>query len=84
MKSKRIALVIALGVWLPLAAASLLAIEHGFLPGTANTRTLDGACGPQIRIEPARGEVRLALSNSFGFGGNNCVLVLGRAGGSRP
>jgi 3-oxoacyl-[acyl-carrier-protein] synthase I len=61
------------------AAASLLAIEHGFLPGMANTRTLDRACGPQIRREPARGEVRLALSNSFGFGGNNCVLVLGRS-----
>ena len=61
------------------AAASLLAIEHGFLPGMAGTRTLDPACGPQIRIEPAAGEVRLALSSSFGFGGNNCVLVLGRS-----
>jgi hypothetical protein len=46
-------------------------------PGMAGTRTLDPACGPQIRVEPARGDVRLALSNSFGFGGNNCVLVLG-------
>ena len=65
------------------AAASLLAIEHGFLPGMAGTRTLDPACGPQIRIEPSRGEVRLALSNSFGFGGNNCVLVLGRSAEAR-
>ncbi len=61
------------------AAASLLAIEHGFLPGIANTQKLDAACGPQIRIDPARAPVRLALSNSFGFGGNNCVLVFGRA-----
>jgi len=45
----------------------------------AGTRTLDPACGPQIRVEPARGDVRLALSNSFGFGGNNCVLVLGKS-----
>ena len=60
------------------AAASLLAIETGFMPGTVNTHTLDAACGPQIRIEPTQGEVRLALSNSFGFGGNNCVLVFGR------
>ncbi len=65
------------------AAASLLAIEHGFLPGMAGTRSLDPACGPQIRIEPSRGEVRLALSNSFGFGGNNCVLVLGRSAEAR-
>ena len=61
------------------AAAALLAIEHGVLPGTVNTGTLDPACGAQVRVEPARGEVRMALSNSFGFGGNNCVLVFGRA-----
>jgi len=60
------------------AAASLLALETGFLPGTVNTQSLDAACGPQIRIRPARADVRVALSNSFGFGGNNCVLVFGR------
>jgi 3-oxoacyl-[acyl-carrier-protein] synthase-1 len=65
------------------AAASLLAIEHGFLPGMAGTRSLDPACGPQIRIEAASGEVRRALSNSFGFGGSNCVLVLGRSAEAR-
>jgi 3-oxoacyl-[acyl-carrier-protein] synthase-1 len=62
------------------AAASLLAIEHGLRPGTVNTRVLDPACGPQVRIESARAPVRIALSNSFGFGGSNCVLVFGAAG----
>ena len=61
------------------AAAALLAIEHGWMPGTANTRTLDAACGPQLRTAGAAGRVRVALSNSFGFGGNNCVLVFGDA-----
>jgi 3-oxoacyl-[acyl-carrier-protein] synthase I len=67
------------------AAASLLAIEHGLRPGTVNTRVLDPACGPQVRIAATNAPVRVALSNSFGFGGNNCVLVFGdaSAGGSR-
>jgi len=60
------------------AAASLLALETGFMPGTVNTRRLDPVCGPQIRIVPSEGPIRLALSNSFGFGGNNCVLVFSR------
>lgn len=60
------------------AAVCLLALEHGLMPGTVNSRTPDPVCGPQIRFEPAQGEVRHALSNSFGFGGNNCALIFGR------
>ncbi|VTU15786.1 3-oxoacyl-[acyl-carrier-protein] synthase 2 [Variovorax sp. PBL-H6] len=60
------------------AVISLLAIERGLMPGTVNTGMLDPVCGPQIRLEPARGEVRYALSNSFGFGGNNCALLFGK------
>ena len=63
------------------AAFSLLAIETGLMPGTVNSERLDAACGPQIRLAPARGEVRLALAHSFGFGGTNCVLVFGRVDG---
>lgn len=61
------------------AVISLLAIERGLKPGTVNTRALDDSFGPQIRLAPAHGEVRYALSNSFGFGGNNCSLVFGKA-----
>ncbi|MBS0557590.1 MAG: beta-ketoacyl-[acyl-carrier-protein] synthase family protein [Proteobacteria bacterium] len=57
------------------ACVALLAIEHGFAPGTLNTRELDPACGPQIRIDNVQRGVRVALSNSFGFGGNNCCLA---------
>jgi len=57
------------------AVIALLAIERGLVPGTLNTQTLDPACGPQIQIDNREREVRVALSNSFGFGGNNCCLA---------
>lgn len=61
------------------AAISLLALEHGFMPGSLNTRQLDPNCGPQIHIENAQRPARYALSFSFGFGGSNCVLAFARA-----
>lgn len=60
------------------AVITLLALESGFTPGTLNSRELDAACGPQIRLENATADVQYALSNSFGFGGSNCVLLFGR------
>ncbi len=57
------------------ASIALLALETGIRPGTVNTSTLDPRCGPQIRLHTGQAPVRHALSNSFGFGGNNCVLV---------
>jgi 3-oxoacyl-[acyl-carrier-protein] synthase-1 len=56
----------------------LLALETGCMPGTLNTTTLDPLCGPQVRLAPAEGAVRSALNHSFGFGGNNCVLLFTR------
>jgi len=58
------------------AAIALIALEQGFAPGTLNTRELDPVCGPQIRIDNSEANLRIALSNSFGFGGNNCCLAL--------
>ena len=60
------------------AVVCLLAITHGYRPGTLNTTVLDPACGPQIRLTGEAGTVDIALTESFGFGGNNCVLVFGR------
>ena len=59
------------------AAITLLALERGLVPGTLNTQTLDPVCGPQIQIDNRERIVRIALSNSFGFGGNNCCLAFG-------
>jgi 3-oxoacyl-[acyl-carrier-protein] synthase-1 len=64
------------------AAVCLIAIGRGYRPGTMNTTVLDPACGPQIRLLGEPGRVDVALTESFGFGGNNCVLVFGKE--SRP
>lgn len=59
---------------------SILAIEHGFMPGSAHTRRVDPAMQCNYLIETRTARVRRVLSNSFGFGGSNCSVVLGAAG----
>jgi len=54
------------------------AMEMGVAPGTLNARELDPRCGPQIRVPNEAADIRVALSNSFGFGGSNCSLLFGR------
>jgi 3-oxoacyl-[acyl-carrier-protein] synthase-1 len=60
------------------AIIAMLAVEHGFIPGSVNTRQLDPTIAINYRIENGEGEIKRVLSNSFGFGGSNCSLVLGR------
>jgi len=57
------------------AAYALLAIRDGFIPGNLNANQPDPACGPQMAWHNERQPVRVALSNSFGFGGNNACLA---------
>lgn len=61
------------------AVLTLLTLQSGLMPGNLNTRTLDPACGPQVRLDNGVGRVRHAMSNSFGFGGSNCVLLFGES-----
>ena len=58
---------------------SILAMQHGILPGSANTREVDPAMRCSYLVEPRRAAARRVLSNSFGFGGSNCSVVLGAA-----
>ncbi len=60
------------------AALGLLCIEHGHIPQTLNTRRVDPALNANILLRPLSRPVARVLSNSFGFGGSNCSLVLGR------
>ena len=61
------------------AIVSILAIEHGFMPGSANTRSVDPAMKSNYLLENRQAKVTRVLTNSFGFGGSNCSLVLGVA-----
>ena len=61
------------------AVASILALHHGLIPPTANLREVDPEipfdCVPNI-ARPA--PIEVALTNSFGFGGQNVSLIFGR------
>ena len=61
------------------ASFALLAIEHGLVPGNIGGHDPDPICGPQFAWRSERRHVRVALSNSFGFGGNNACLAFGEA-----
>ncbi len=61
------------------AAACLLPLCQGLLPGTAHHRDKDPLCEIEVIGEqPRQADVAAVLSNSFGFGGQNVALVLGR------
>lgn len=61
------------------AAACIAALEGGFLPGTVGLEQPDPELGANALAAPLDAVVDLVVSNSFGFGGQNCALVLGRA-----
>jgi len=61
------------------AIVCILAIEHGLVPGSANTRRVDPSLKSNYLLDGRDEKVTHALTNSFGFGGSNCSLVLGAA-----
>ena len=62
------------------AAATVLAVRDDMVPPTINYEQLDPLCDLDYVPNHARAhQVRLAVSNSFGFGGHNAVLVFRKA-----
>jgi 3-oxoacyl-[acyl-carrier-protein] synthase-1 len=62
------------------AVISALAIQNGLMPGGVHTTRIDPNLTAHYIKENRRAPVLRVLSNSFGFGGTNCSLILGRAG----
>jgi 3-oxoacyl-[acyl-carrier-protein] synthase II len=60
------------------AISSILSINHGMIPPTINHTTVDEKIDPTLNLtlnKAQKREVKIAMSNTFGFGGHNaCVL----------
>ncbi|MED4985343.1 beta-ketoacyl-[acyl-carrier-protein] synthase family protein, partial [Geobacillus stearothermophilus] len=58
------------------AIFSVLAIRDGIIPPTINYETPDPECDlDYVPNEARKQDVRVVLSNSFGFGGHNATLI---------
>jgi 3-oxoacyl-[acyl-carrier-protein] synthase-1 len=57
-----------------------LALRDGLMPGGVGTMQVDPALPVQYLTENRGAPLTRVLSNSFGFGGSNCSLILARAG----
>ncbi len=57
-----------------------LALRDGLMPGGVGTRQVDPALPVHYLTENRGTPLTRVLSNSFGFGGSNCSLILARAG----
>lgn len=61
------------------AAFTALTIHNGIIPPTINLQTPDPDCDlDYVPLTSRESKVRVAMSNSFGFGGTNGVIVLRR------
>jgi len=63
------------------AAACIAALKRGFIPGTTGLTSVDPVMGIRVVERPIQEAPVIAVSNSFGFGGQNASLVFGRANG---
>ena len=56
-------------------------IEKGIIHPTANLQEVGEDCDPKMDFVPGQAretDVKYALSNSLGFGGHNCTLIIGK------
>lgn len=61
------------------AVLTLLALRESFLPPNLNYQTPDPDCALQVVVRSRPAAIRCAMSNGFGFGGQNSALILTRA-----
>jgi 3-oxoacyl-[acyl-carrier-protein] synthase-1 len=59
-------------------ALSALAMENGMIPGGVNTQEVDQTIHINYQLKNLAASPKVVMSNSFGFGGSNCSLLLER------
>jgi 3-oxoacyl-[acyl-carrier-protein] synthase II len=57
-------------------ACTCMTVREGIIPPTINLREKDPRCDINMVTEKSVADIRVAISNSFGFGGVNAVIVL--------
>jgi len=62
------------------AVICALALQNALMPGGVNTTQVDPALPVHYLRANRSGPLLRVMSNSFGFGGSNCCLILGRSG----
>ncbi|MDB4009718.1 beta-ketoacyl-ACP synthase II [Polaribacter sp.] len=58
--------------------AAILAMKHGIVPPTINHTTVDENINPVLNLtlnKPQKREIKVAMSNTFGFGGHNACVA---------
>lgn len=59
------------------AIISTLALKEGFVPATVHTTKVDEACDLNLVCETGKhADIKVAMSNSFGFGGHNASIIV--------
>lgn len=61
------------------AVICALALQHGFIPGGLNTKSIDSELQLNYQLQNRPQALQRVMSNSFGFGGTNCSLIFGLA-----
>jgi 3-oxoacyl-[acyl-carrier-protein] synthase II len=60
------------------AISSILSIKHGIIPPTINHTTVDENIDPELNLtlnKAQKRDVKVAMSNTFGFGGHNACVI---------
>jgi 3-oxoacyl-[acyl-carrier-protein] synthase-1 len=60
------------------AAIAAICVEQGLVPGCLGVERPDPTFAAGIAVDNRAARIDRVLSNSFGFGGSNCALVIGR------